>query len=40
MFYDQIDGAAMGSTFGPVLANGLLWNFGDKYISRKWNNFV
>ena len=42
-FYDQKDGVAMGSPFGPVPANpfhGLLRNYVAKFISRIWNNFV
>ena len=41
-FYDQIDGVAMGSPLGPVLANLFMGYYETMRLNtfREWNNFV
>jgi len=31
-FFDQIDGVAMGSPLGPVLANIFMYHFEEKWV--------
>lgn len=33
-YYDQIDGVAMGSPLGPVLANIFMCNFEEKWVAN------
>ena len=36
-YYDQIDGVAMGSPLGPVLANIFMCNFEEKWVMKNTN---
>ena len=36
-YYDQIDGVAMGSPLGPVLANIFMCNFEEKWVMKNIN---
>ena len=37
-YYDQIDGVAMGSPLGPILANIFMGHFEEKWITNKINS--
>ena len=45
-YYDQIDGAVMGSPLGPALANIFICDFGEKWLVNAkispsfWNRYV
>ena len=34
-YYDQVDGVAMGSPLGPVLANIFMCNFEEKWVANR-----
>ena len=38
-FYDQVDGVAMGSPLGPVLANILTCDFEEKWVLYRCSRY-